>query len=154
MVQNKLDQLNLPPGINLLLDRSSGPPITIQYAITWNGDGEIPLIMMSRLADQLKRKLSSIGSSHKTAIFGPADEIRLFDNNIRTLDIFSELSGTLSLPDLKGLEFNQTNDLVRITTDEGFIFDKELKDQIEAFCEASGCSVEFWDTGIILRKEK
>ena len=87
-------------------------------------------------------------------IFGPADEIRLFDNNIRTLDIFSELSGTLSLPDLKGLEFNQTNDLVRITTHEGFIFDKELKNQIEVFCEDSGCSVEFWDTGIIVRKEK
>jgi hypothetical protein len=86
-------------------------------------------------------------------IFGPADEISLFDNNIRTLDIFAELSGTLSLPDLKGLEFNQTNDLIRITTNEGFIFDKELKDQIEAFCEASGCSVEFWDTGIIVRKK-
>ena len=87
-------------------------------------------------------------------IFGSTDEIRLFDNNIRTLDIFSELSGTLSLPDLKGLEFNQTNDLVRITTHEGFIFDKELKNQIEVFCEDSGCSVEFWDTGIIVRKEK
>jgi hypothetical protein len=87
-------------------------------------------------------------------IFGPAEEISLFDNNIRTLDIFSELSGTLSLPDLKGLEFNQTNDLVRITTNEGFIFDKELKNQIEVFCEDSGCSVEFWDTGIIVREEK
>ena len=87
-------------------------------------------------------------------IFGPAEEISFFDNNIRTLDIFAELSGTLSLPDLKGLEFNQTNDLIRITAHEGFIFDKELKDQIEAFCEASGCSVEFWDAGIIVRKEK
>jgi hypothetical protein len=87
-------------------------------------------------------------------IFGPTDEIELFDNSIRTLDIFSELSASLSLPDLKGLQFNQTNDLIRITTNEGFIFDKELKDQIEAFCEASGCSVEFWDAGIIVRKEK
>ena len=87
-------------------------------------------------------------------IFGPADEISLFDNNIRTLDIFSELSATLSLPDLKGLEFNLTNDLIRITTSEGFIFDGELTDQIEAFCAASGCSVEFWDRGIIVRKEK
>ena len=87
-------------------------------------------------------------------IFGPADEMRLYDNSIRTLDIFSELSSTLSLPDLKGLEFNQTNDLIRITTNEGFIFDKELKNKIEAFCEASACSVEFWETGIIVRKEK
>ena len=87
-------------------------------------------------------------------IFGPAEEMRLYDNSIRTLDIFSELSGTLSLPDLKGLEFNQTNDLIRITTNEGFIFDKELKNKIEAFCEASACSVDFWETGIIIRKEK
>jgi hypothetical protein len=87
-------------------------------------------------------------------IFGSTDEINLFDNSIRTLDIFSELSGALSLPDLKGLEFNQTNDLIRITTNEGFTFDKELKDQIEAFCEASGCSVEFGDSEIIVRKEK
>ena len=87
-------------------------------------------------------------------IFGPAEEMRLYDNSIRTLDIFSELSSTLSLPDLKGLEFNQTNDLIRITTNEGFIFDKELKNKIEAFCEASACSVEFWETGIIVRKEK
>ena len=87
-------------------------------------------------------------------IFGPVEEMRLYDNSIRTLDIFSELSSTLSLPDLKGLEFNQTNDLIRITTNEGFIFDKELKNKIEAFCEASACSVEFWETGIVIRMEK
>ena len=87
-------------------------------------------------------------------IFGPAEEMRLYDNSIRMLDIFAELSGTLSLPDLKGLEFNQTNDLIRITTNEGFIFDKELKNKIEAFCEASACSVEFWETGIVIRMEK
>ena len=74
MVQNKLDQFNAPEGVEIVLDRSSGPPITVQYAISWNGNGEAPLIMMSRLADQLKRKLSSIGSSHKTAIFGSTDE--------------------------------------------------------------------------------
>ena len=49
MVQNKLDQFNAPPGVEIFLDRTSGPPITVQYAISWNGDGELPLIMMSRL---------------------------------------------------------------------------------------------------------
>ena len=85
-------------------------------------------------------------------IFGPSDEIELFDNSIRTLDIFSELSASLSLPDLKGLEFNHTNDLIRIKSNEDFIFDEELRSQIEAFCETSFCSVEFQDTTIIIRK--
>ena len=80
-VQDKLDQIRAPPGATILLDRSSGPPITVQYVISWNGDGEIPLIMMSRLADQLKRKLSSIGQSHGTAIFGAAEEEVLIEVN-------------------------------------------------------------------------
>ena len=85
-------------------------------------------------------------------IFGPADEIELFDNSIRTLDIFSELSASLSLPDLKGLEFNHTNDLIRIKSNEDFIFDEELRSQIEVFCETAFCSVEFQDATIIIRK--
>ena len=86
-------------------------------------------------------------------IFGPADEIELFDNSIRTLDIFSELSANLSLPDLKGLEFNHTNDLIRIKSNEDFIFDEELRSQIEVFCETAFCSVEFQDATIIIRKK-
>ena len=84
-------------------------------------------------------------------IFGPTDEIELFNNSIRTLNIFSDLSSSLSLPDLKGLEFNQTNDLIRIKTNENFIFDEELRDQIEVFCETAFCSVEFQDATIIIR---
>ena len=85
-------------------------------------------------------------------IFGPTNEIELFDNNIRTLDIFSKLSASLSLPDLKGLEFNHTNDLIRIKSNEDFIFDEELRSQIEVFCETAFCSVEFQDATIIIRK--
>ncbi len=85
-------------------------------------------------------------------IFGPTDEVKLFDNGIRTLNIFSELSASLSLPDLKGLEFNQTNDFIRIKTNEDFVFDDELRDQIEVFCETVFCSVEFQDATIIIRK--
>ena len=85
-------------------------------------------------------------------IFGSTYEIDLFDNSITTLNIFSDLSSSLSLPDLKGLEFNQTNDLIRIKINENFIFDEELKGQIEAFCETAFCSIEFQDATIIIRK--
>ena len=87
-------------------------------------------------------------------IFGPTDEIKLFDNNIRTLDIFTQLSGSLSLPDLRGLEFNQTNDLIKIETNEDFIFAEELRSQIEVFCETAFCSVEFQDATIFIRVDK
>ena len=87
-------------------------------------------------------------------IFGPTDEIELFENNIRTLDIFTQLSGSLSLPDLRGLEFNQTNDLIKIETNKDFIFDEELRSQIEVFCETAICSVEFQDATIFIRTNK
>ena len=74
MVQDKLAQFISPEGVEVVLDRSSGPPITVQYAISWNGSGEAPIVMMSRLGNQLKRKLSSIGATHATAIYGETDE--------------------------------------------------------------------------------
>ncbi len=73
-VQGKIDQILIPEESNILLRRSSGPPITVEYVIDWNGEGEQPIIMMSRLAQQLKRKLSSIPATEKTAIYGEADE--------------------------------------------------------------------------------
>ena len=73
-IQDKLDQAYIPEGAQSLLDISSGPPITLHYAISWNGDGEEPTIMMSRLAQQLKRKLSSIGETEVTAVYGETDE--------------------------------------------------------------------------------
>jgi multidrug efflux pump subunit AcrB len=73
-VQGKIDQVIIPQGSNILLRRSSGPPITVEYVIDWEGEGEQPIIMMSRLAQQLKRKLSSIPATEKTAIYGEAEE--------------------------------------------------------------------------------
>ena len=73
-IQDKLDQAYIPEGAQSLLDISSGPPITLHYAISWNGDGEEPTIMMSRIAQQLKRKLSSIGETEVTAVYGETDE--------------------------------------------------------------------------------
>ena len=149
MVQNKLDQLNLPPGINLLLDRSSGPPITIQYAITWNGDGEIPLIMMSRLADQLKRKLSSIGSSHKTAIFGPADEeivIEVDSVKMTSLGLtYQDISRSISSLDSKKS--------IGVSSDENSEFLYRLKDNIQSIKKISEIPIKVINDSEIIQLE-
>ena len=73
-VQNKIDQIDMPDGTTMLLERSSGPPITVEYIIDWRGEGDEPIIMMSRLAQQLQKKLSSVPGTEKTAIYGEAEE--------------------------------------------------------------------------------
>ena len=73
-VQNKIDQIEMPEGAIMLLERSSGPPITVEYIIDWKGEGNEPIIMMSRLAQQLQKKLSSVPGTEKTAIYGEAEE--------------------------------------------------------------------------------
>ena len=102
-IQDKLDQISTPSDASIVLRRSSGPPITLQYALSWRGDGEIPLIMLSRLGDQLKRKLSSIGSTHKVEVIGGADEEILIEvdaSKISNLGItYAELSSVLRLLD-------------------------------------------------------
>ena len=58
--QDKLDQSSflLPSGVKPQLIRSSGPPSTLLYALTWNGDGKIPLILLSRIAEDLRQTLA------------------------------------------------------------------------------------------------
>ena len=73
-VQNKIDQIETPDGVTMLLERSSGPPITVEYVIDWKGEGNTPIIMMSRLAQQLQKRLSSVPGTEKTAIYGEAEE--------------------------------------------------------------------------------
>ena len=73
-IQGKLDQIIPPDEATVILNRTAGPPITLEYIIDWNGDGEPPMIMMSRLAQQLKRKLSSIALTKETAVYGETDE--------------------------------------------------------------------------------
>ena len=118
-VQDKLNQILIPQGAEIFLDRSSGPPITVQYAVTWNGDGEAPLIMMSRLANQLKRKLSSIGSSHQTAVFGETDEeilIELDSSKLSSLGLsFQDISKAIQSLDAKkpiGVSSNNNSELL------------------------------------------
>ena len=67
-IQGKVDQIIPPNDVNLTLNRTAGPPITLEYIVDWKGDGDPPLIMMSRLAQQLKRKLSSITLTKERAI--------------------------------------------------------------------------------------
>ena len=118
-VQDKLSQILIPQGAEIFLDRSSGPPITVQYAVTWNGSGEAPLIMMSRLANQLKRKLSSIGSSHQTAIFGETDEeilIELDSSKLSSLGLsFQDIERSIQALDSKkpiGVYANNNSELL------------------------------------------
>ena len=118
-VQDKLNQILIPQGAEIFLDRSSGPPITVQYSVTWNGDGEAPLIMMSRLANQLKRKLSSIGSSHQTAVFGETDEeilIELDSSKLSSLGLsFQDISKAIQSLDAKkpiGVSSNNNSELL------------------------------------------
>ena len=73
-IQGKLDQIIPPDEATIILNRTAGPPITLEYVIDWNGDGEPPMIMMSRLAQQLKRKLSSIALTKETAVYGETGE--------------------------------------------------------------------------------
>jgi multidrug efflux pump subunit AcrB len=149
MVQNKIDQLNLPSGINLLLDRSSGPPITVQYAITWNGDGETPLIMMSRLADQLKRKLSSIGSSHKTAIFGPADEEIVIE-----VDSVKMTSLGLTYQDIaKSISSLDSKKSIGVSSNENSEFLYRLKDSIQSIKKISEIPIKVINDSEIIQLE-
>ena len=73
-VQNKIDQIEKTIVTTMLLVRSSGPPITAEYIIDWKGEGDEPIIMMSRLAEQLQKRLSSVPGTEKTAIYGEAEE--------------------------------------------------------------------------------
>ncbi len=121
-VQDKLAQIRAPPGAKIVLDRNSGPPITVQYALMWNGDGEAPIVLMSRLAEQLKRKLSSIGETHATAIYGEADEeilIEVDSNKITSLGLtYREISEALKSFDNKkalGVSSNKNSEfLIRL----------------------------------------
>ncbi len=104
-IQNKMDQIIAPDGTQINLDISSGPPITVQYAFLWNGEGKAPEILISRLAQQLKRKLSSIGATENTAIYGEAEEeilIEIDSAKMTSLDLtYQDISRAISSFDNK-----------------------------------------------------
>ena len=149
MVQNKLDQFNAPPEVEIFLDRTSGPPITVQYAISWNGDGELPLIMMSRLAEQLKRKLSFIGSSHKTAIFGSADEEIIIE-----VDSVKMSSLGLTYQDIaRSISSLDSKKSIGVSSDKNSEFLYRLKDNIQSIKKISEIPIKVINGSEIIQLE-
>ena len=106
-VQDKLDQSSflLPPGIEPQLQRSSGPPTTLLYALTWNGRGDVPLILLSRVAEDLRQSLAFMGGSDRSFVFGGADEevlVEIDNSKLSALGLgFQEIAQILSSLDSK-----------------------------------------------------
>ena len=74
-IENKLRETSnlVPEGTRIGLNHS-GPPTTLLFALQWLGDGEPQMIILSRLASQLKRKLANISNSEKSVIYGDTKE--------------------------------------------------------------------------------
>jgi len=101
-VQDKLDAsvFVLPPGIEPQLNRDSGPPTTLMYALTWNGEGETPLIILSRLAEDLRQTLAYVDGSDRSYVFGAAEEevlVEIDNAKLSALNLsFQEVTKVLS----------------------------------------------------------
>jgi len=106
-VQDKIDQSLplLPIESKVELIRSSGPPTTLLYGIVWNGLGDAPKILMTRVATDLKQKLAFEVGTEKAFTFGGANEeilIEVDNNKLSNMGIsLSELSNLLSSADNK-----------------------------------------------------
>ena len=106
-VQDKLDQslFDLPEGLKPQLIRSSGPPTTLLYSLTWAGEGEAPLILLSRIAEDLRQSMAYVAGSDRSAIFGYADEevlIEVDNAKLSALGLtFQEVAQFLSSLDTK-----------------------------------------------------
>ena len=70
-VQDKLSEsvALVPPGTDMRLSHS-GPPTTVLFALQWRGGGDPQMVILSRLANQLKRKLANIVNSEKALVYG------------------------------------------------------------------------------------
>ena len=106
-VQDKLDQslFDLPEGLKPKLIRSSGPPTTLLYSLTWAGEGEVPLILLSRIAEDLRQSMAYVAGSDRSAVFGSADEevlVEVDNAKLSALGLtFQEVSQSLSSLDTK-----------------------------------------------------
>ena len=63
----------VPSGTTMSLSHS-GPPTTVLFALQWLGEDEPQMIILSRLANQFKRKLANIMNSEKALLYGDAKE--------------------------------------------------------------------------------
>ena len=69
-VQDKIElaEQDIPPEATLKLNRSTGPPITVMYALQWTGEGIPPVILLSRIAEQLKQEFAYMGSTEEVLV--------------------------------------------------------------------------------------
>ena len=74
-VQETLSQsaVLVPPGTNISFNHS-GPPTTVLFALQWRGDGDPQMVILSRLANQFKRKLANITNSKQALVYGDTKE--------------------------------------------------------------------------------
>ena len=106
-VQAKIDQSRflLPAAVKPQLLRTAGPPTTLLYALTWNGEGDTPLILLSRVADDLRQTLAYKAGSDKSYVFGAADEevlVEIDNAKLSSLGLsFQEVAKVLSSLDTK-----------------------------------------------------
>ena len=95
----------LPKTTSVELIRSSGPPISVLYALTWKGQGEAPIILMARLGDELRRKLAFVDNTERTGLFGIANEevlVEIDTNKLALLNLsLAQVSQALAKYDSK-----------------------------------------------------
>ena len=146
-IQGKLDQLILPAGVEISLNRTAGPPITLEYIINWKGSGESPMIMMSRLAHQLKRKFSSIPLTKETAIYGATEEEIIVEVNSAKMS-----SLNLSYQDIaNAIKSFDSKKPVGVISDEDSEFLIRLKDNINTPQKVSEIPVKVINQSEIIR---
>ena len=135
-VLNKITQVKpqLPESASVELIRSSGPPISVLYALSWKGEGKAPIILMSRLGDELRRKLAFVNNTERTGLFGIADEeilVEIDTNKLGLLNLsLAQVSQAISNYDSKKPigKFTNSNEEVLLKIKENLISVSQIKD--------------------------
>ena len=106
-------------------------------------------IELSRLAEQLKRKLSFIGSSHKTAIFGSADEEIIIE-----VDSVKMSSLGLTYQDIaRSISSLDSKKSIGVSSDKNSEFLYRLKDNIQSIKKISEIPIKVINGSEIIQLE-
>jgi len=146
-VQDKIDltEQEIPSNARLELSRNSGPPISALYSIQWKGDDDPPLILMSRLAEQLKRKLAYLGSTEEVEIHGEANEeivVEVDSRKLSNLGIsFQNLSNLIASFDNK-----RSAGLISNTDEEILI---KPKDNLKTISQLEDIPIAKYDSQLV-----
>ena len=102
------------------------------YAIQWEGNGDTPYVMISRIADQLRTQLNTLKNTEKLKVFGGTDEeviIEVDSSKLSSLGLtFTDLSRII-----KGLDSKKPIGVISNDQSE-YLF--KLKDNIKINLEA------------------